>query len=53
LIGEVSDVILDEARPSSLYELKASGRKSGSCSKKKGKNPMKWAKVSPSAIVSR
>jgi hypothetical protein len=53
LIGEVSDVILDEARLSLLYEQKAYGRKSGSCSKKKGKKPMKRAKVSPSAIVSR
>jgi hypothetical protein len=53
LIGDVSDVIMDEARLSSLYELKASGRKSGSCSSKKGKKPKKRAKVSPSAIVSR
>jgi hypothetical protein len=53
LIGEVSDVIFDEARLSSLYELKASGRKSRSCSGKKGKMPKKQAKVSPSAIVSR
>jgi hypothetical protein len=53
LIGEVSDVIFDEARLSSLYELKASGRKSRSCSGKKGKMPRKRAKVSPSAIVSR
>jgi hypothetical protein len=53
LIGEVSDVIFDEARLSSLYELKTSGRKSRSCSGKKGKMPKKRAKVSPSAIVSR
>jgi hypothetical protein len=53
LIGEVSDVIMDEARLSSLYELKASGRKFGSCSSKKGKKPKKQAKVSPSTIVSR
>jgi hypothetical protein len=53
LIGEVSDVIMDEARLSSLYELKASGQKSGSCSSKKGKKPRKRVKVSPSAIVSR
>jgi hypothetical protein len=53
LIGEVSDVIMDEARMSSLYEMKASGRKFGSCSRKKGKKPKKQAKVSPSAIVSR
>jgi hypothetical protein len=53
LIGEVSDVIMDEARLSSLYELKASGRKSGSCSSKKGKKPMKRAKVSLHSIVSR
>jgi hypothetical protein len=53
LIGEVSDVIMDEAKLSSLYELKASGRKSGSCSSRKGKKPKKQAKVSPSTIVSR
>jgi hypothetical protein len=53
LIGEVSDVILDEARLSSLYELKATGRKSGSCSNRNGKMPKKRAKVSPSPIVSR
>jgi hypothetical protein len=52
LIGEVSDVIFDEARLSSLYELKASGPKSRSCSSKKGKMPRKRAKVSPSAIIS-
>jgi hypothetical protein len=44
LIGEVSDVIMDEARLSSLYELKASGRKSRSCSSKKGKKPRKRVK---------
>jgi hypothetical protein len=53
LIGKVSDVIKDEARLSSLYELKAYGQKSGSCSSKKGKNPKKRANVSPSTIVSR
>jgi hypothetical protein len=53
LIGEVSDVILDEARLSSLYELKATSQKSGSCSNRKGKMPKKRAKVSPSPIVSR
>jgi hypothetical protein len=53
LIGEVSDMIFNEAGLSSLYELKASGRKSGSCSSKRGKKPKKRAKVSPSAIVSR
>jgi hypothetical protein len=53
LIGEVSDVIMDEARLSSLYELKASGRKFGSCSSKKGKKSKKRAKVSPRNIVSR
>jgi hypothetical protein len=53
LIGEVSDMIMDEAKLSSLYELKASGQKSGSCSSRKGKKPKKRAKVSPSTIVSR
>jgi hypothetical protein len=37
LIGEVSDMICDEDMLSSLYELKASGRKSRSCLSKKGK----------------
>jgi hypothetical protein len=46
-------VIMDEARLSSLDELKASGRKFGSCSSKKGKKPKKQAKVSPHIIVSR
>jgi hypothetical protein len=49
LIGEVSDVIMDEAKLSSLYELKASGQKSS----KHGKKPKKRAKVSPHIIVSR
>jgi hypothetical protein len=53
LIGKVSDVIIDDARLSSLYELKASGRKSRSCSSKKGKKPRKRVKVSPSEIVCR
>jgi hypothetical protein len=53
LIGEVSDVIMDEAKLSSLYELKASGQKSGSCSSRKGKLPKKRAKVSTTSIVSR
>jgi hypothetical protein len=51
LIGVVSDVIFDEARLSSLYELKAFGWKSGSCPSKKGTKPRKRAKVSPSVIV--
>jgi hypothetical protein len=41
LIREVSDIISDEDRLSSLYELKASGRKSRSCLSKKGKMPKK------------
>jgi hypothetical protein len=53
LIGEVSDVFMDEAKLSSLCELKASGRKSGSCSSRKGKKPKKRAKVSTRTIVSR
>jgi hypothetical protein len=46
-------VIMDEARLSSLYELKASDRKSRSCSTRKGKMPKKRAKVSQTSIVSR
>jgi hypothetical protein len=53
LIGEVSDVIYDKDRLRSLYELKASGQKSRSCSSKKGKTPKKRANASPSVIVSR
>jgi hypothetical protein len=53
LVGEVSDVIMDEASLSSLYELKASSQKSGSCSSKNGKKPKKWVKVSPRIIVSQ
>jgi hypothetical protein len=53
LIGEVSDMICYEDRLSSLYELKASGQKSRSCSSKKGKMPKKRANASPSVIVSR
>jgi hypothetical protein len=43
LIGDVSNVIMDKVGLSSLYELKASSRKSASCSSKKGKKPKKRA----------
>jgi hypothetical protein len=51
LIGEVSDVVMDEARFSSLYELKASGQKFGSCSNKKNKKLRKRAKFSQSQNI--
>ena len=55
LVGDVSEVGLDEAMLSSLYDLKASARKSKSDSKKKSKNktPRNKAKVSTSPIVSQ
>ena len=47
LVGDVSERGLDEATLSSLYDLKASGRKSKADSlKKKNKTPRKKAKVS-------
>ena len=55
LMGDVSEGGLDEAMLSSLYDLKASARKSKSDSKKKSKNktPRNKAKVSTSPIVSQ
>jgi hypothetical protein len=50
---EVDHLTVTPARLSSLYELKATSRKSGSCSSKKGKKPKKRAKVSPSTVVFR
>ena len=50
LIGEVSEVGLDEDGLSSLYELKATGRKSKSTSNKAS---WKQAKFSKSPIVSQ
>ena len=50
LVGVVSEVGLDEDELSSLYELKASGRKSRSSSNRKSQKPRKRAK---SSIVSQ
>jgi hypothetical protein len=50
LVGEVSEIGLDENGLYSLYELKASGRKSKSSSNKK---PRKRSKYSKSPIVSQ
>jgi hypothetical protein len=52
LVGEVSEVGLDEAALSSVYDLKASSRKSKSSSTKKTARPSKKAKVSKSTNVS-
>jgi hypothetical protein len=52
LVGEVSEVGLDEAVLNSVYDLKASGRKSKSFSTKKTARPSKKAKVSKSTVVS-
>ena len=54
LVGDVSEGGLDEAMLSSLYDLKASDRKSKADShKKKNKTPRKKAKFSTSPIVSQ
>ena len=54
LVGDVSEGGLDEAMLSSLYDLKASNRKSKSDSlKKTNKTPRKKAKFSSSPIVSQ
>ena len=53
LVGEVSEGGLDEAMLSSLYDLKASDRKSKVGSLKKNTTPRKKAKVSKSPNVSR
>jgi hypothetical protein len=52
LVGEVSEVGLDEAVLNSVYDLKASSRKSKSSSTKKTARPSKKAKVSKSTVVS-
>ena len=52
VVGEVSDVGLEEPGLSSLIELTASGRKSKSDRSKKGRKPSKRAKFSKSPIVS-
>ena len=50
LVGVVSEVGLDETEPRSLYDLRASGRKSRtSAEKRSSKRP----KVSKSKIISR
>jgi len=53
LVGEVSEVDLDETRLGSIYDLTASSRKSKSTSLKKGKKPAKRAKISKNPNVSR
>jgi hypothetical protein len=44
LITEVTDVVMDEASLSSLYDLKATGQKSGPCLSKDYKIQCKWLK---------
>ena len=51
LVGEISEVGLEETDLGSVYDLKASGRKSKSTSSKKNKAPRKKAKISKSPIV--
>ena len=54
LVGDVSEGGLDEARLSSLFDLRASDRKSkADSSKKNKKSPRKKAKFSTTPIVSR
>jgi hypothetical protein len=53
LIGEVSEVGTDEAMPGSMYDLKASDRKSKSSRGRKGSKPVKKAKLSKTCIVSK
>jgi hypothetical protein len=52
LVGDVSEVGLDEDSLASLYDLKASARKSKSHSNKKTKKPSKRARVTKSPTVS-
>ena len=52
VVGEVSDVGLEEPGLSSLIELTASGHKSKSDRSKKGRKPSKRVKFSKSPIVS-
>ena len=53
LVGEVSEVGLDEAMLGSVYDLKASCRKSKSSSAKKNSRPVKKAKLSKTINVSK
>ena len=53
LVGEVSEVGLDETWLGSIYDLQASGRKSKNASAKKKNQPRKMAKSSKSLKVSR
>ena len=53
LVGEVSEVDLDESRLGSIYDLQASGRKSKKASSKKSKKSQKVANQSKSPKVSR
>jgi hypothetical protein len=53
LISEVSEVGSDEAMLGSIYDLRASSRKSKSNLGKKGSRPSKKAKVSKSSKVSK
>jgi hypothetical protein len=48
LVGEVSEVGLDEAKLGSVYDLKASCRRSKSSAAKKSSRPIKKAKLSKS-----
>jgi hypothetical protein len=51
LVGEVSDVGLDEVVLSSIYDLKASSQKSKASCAKKNQKPCKKVKVSKSPTV--
>jgi hypothetical protein len=53
LVGEVSEVGLDDVALGSVFELKASSRKSKSSAAKKFSRPVKKAKVSKSINVSK
>ena len=54
LVGDVSEGVVDEATLSSLYDLKASNRKSKAASLKNNKkSPRKQVKLSTLPIVSK
>ena len=53
LVGEVSEVDLDETRLGSIYDLQASGRKSKNASAKKNKKALRVSQQSKSPKVSR
>ena len=53
LVGDVSEVGLDEAGLGSIFDLKESSRKSKSSANKKNSRPVKKAKVTKSSIVSK